>query len=221
MQEKQTKEKQLKKETLSEQIYKILREDILHQNIKGGERLTLKVLQNRFGVSSTPIREALTRLVQDNLAVYYSNIGIEVIQLTRHDLEELYQFMGDLDALAILYASRYPDQEQLRKELRANYEQSRTARQNQKQEEWMLVSDRFHLIFYDYCQNSRLADSAQKLRSQLSIYSSQYELLVENQEQIQKEHEEIFHLYMEEKITDAAHQMREHLLHSLDFALKN
>lgn len=211
---------QLKKETLSEQIYHILRDDILHQNIKGGERLTLKVLQNRFGVSSTPIREALTRLAQDNLVVYYSNIGIEVIQLNRHDLEELYQFMGDLDALAIDYASGSSQQEKLLQELQENQAQAQRAREEHRLEDWMLASDRFHLIFYDYCRNSRLADSAQKLRSQLSIFSSQYELLSENQELIQKEHEEIYHLYIEEKISDACCKMKEHLIHSLEFALR-
>ena len=46
----------LNKQTLSEQIYEILRQDILTQKIKCGTKLTLKVLQERFEVSSTPIR---------------------------------------------------------------------------------------------------------------------------------------------------------------------
>lgn len=50
------------KKTLSEQIYEILRNDIVTQAIPCGSKLTLKILQERFHVSSTPIREALTRL---------------------------------------------------------------------------------------------------------------------------------------------------------------
>lgn len=46
----------LNKSTLSEQIYQILRNDILTQKIPCGEKLTLKLLQERFQVSSTPIR---------------------------------------------------------------------------------------------------------------------------------------------------------------------
>ena len=64
----------LNKSTLSEQIYQILRSDILHQRIPLGEKLTLKNLQAQFEVSSTPIREALTRLTEDGLVRYYSNI---------------------------------------------------------------------------------------------------------------------------------------------------
>ena len=72
----------LNKSTLSEQIYQILRNDILTQKIPCGEKLTLKLLQERFQVSSTPIREALTRLTQDQLVSYYSNVGIRVISFT-------------------------------------------------------------------------------------------------------------------------------------------
>lgn len=90
----------LNKSTLSEQIYQILRNDILTQKIPCGEKLTLKLLQERFQVSSTPIREALTRLTQDQLVSYYSNVGIRVISFTADDLQEIYTFMGDLDGLA-------------------------------------------------------------------------------------------------------------------------
>ena len=103
----------LNKTTLSEQIYVILRSDILTGKIPLGEKLTLKNLKNRFEVSSTPIREALTRLTEDGLAEYYSNVGVNVISLSEKDLIELYQFMGDLDRLAILYSTAWPDQAQI------------------------------------------------------------------------------------------------------------
>lgn len=105
----------LNKSTLSEQIYQILRSDILHHRIPLGEKLTLKNLQAQFEVSSTPIREALTRLTEDGLVRYYSNIGVNVIELSKQDLTELYQFMGDLDRLAILYSGNSPEREQIYK----------------------------------------------------------------------------------------------------------
>ena len=80
-----------------------------------GEKLTLKNLQAQFEVSSTPIREALTRLTEDGLVRYYSNIGVNVIELSKQDLTELYQFMGDLDRLAILYSGNSPEHEQIYK----------------------------------------------------------------------------------------------------------
>ena len=60
----------LNRSTLSEQIYEILRNDILTQKIPCGEKLTLNTLKERFQVSSTPIRDALTRLEKDGLLQY-------------------------------------------------------------------------------------------------------------------------------------------------------
>ena len=142
----------LNKTTLSEQIYQILKEDILTQRIPLGEKLTLKMLKERFEVSSTPIRDALTRLTEEGLVRYYSNIGVNVISPGRTDLQELYQFMGDLDALAILYSSRSKDLSEILKELEENIELTRVILEKEKltQEEtslWISHSDRFHLIF--------------------------------------------------------------------------
>ena len=150
----------LNKSTLSEQIYQILRNDILTQKIPCGEKLTLKLLQERFQVSSTLIREALTRLTQDQLVSYYSNVGIRVISFTADDLREIYTFMGDLDGLAIRYASASPDQEKLQAEVTEILEKECAAAKAADVQTWNRYSDEFHLVFYRYCNNSRLAEGA-------------------------------------------------------------
>ena len=201
----------LNKTTLSEQIYQILKEDILTQRIPLGEKLTLKMLKERFEVSSTPIRDALTRLTEEGLVRYYSNIGVNVISPGRTDLQELYQFMGDLDALAILYSSRSKDLSEILKELEENIELTRVILEKEKltQEEtslWISHSDRFHLILYDYCQ--------------LTIFSNAYETGSLPQTTIFRAHEEIFSLYKERHFQEAADRMRLHLEESLQFALE-
>ena len=217
----------LNKSTLSEQIYQILRSDILHQRIPLGEKLTLKNLQKQFEVSSTPIREALTRLTEDGLVRYYSNIGVNVIELSRQDLTELYQFMGDLDRLAILYSKNHPEREQICKILEDNIQHTleleakaqNTPISREKTERWISYSDHFHLIFYDYCQNSRLTLAAEKLRSQLTIFSNLYETQSEPQHNIGHMHKLIFEAYKAGEIDKAGELMKKHLDDSLQYAL--
>ena len=209
----------LVKNTLSEQIYQILRNDILTQAIPLGEKLTLKAMQERFGVSSTPVRDAFTRLTEDGLVNYYSNIGVNVIQLTQSDLTELYQFMGDLDSLAIRYCASYDHQDQVHAALKMVLDQ--TAVQPASAEDvsrWIHFSDQFHLIFYDYCQNSRLTRAAEKLRSQLTIFSNMYEALPETQHEISAWHSSIYEAYASGHTEEASRQMKEHLEQSLIFA---
>lgn len=215
----------LNKTTLSEQIYQILRSDILTHQIRLGEKLTLKSLQERFGVSSTPIREALTRLVEDDLVVSYSNIGVNVIEVGEQDLRELYQFMGDLDGLAILYASTYPNQKEVLNALGENIKETAVIYGSQEMtpreiEQWTKNSDRFHLIFYDYCRNNRLARAAEKQRSQLTIFSNKYEASREYQISIVKAHEAIYESYKRKQYEKTAAMMREHLDQSLEYALR-
>ena len=209
----------LNKSTLSEQIYQILRNDILTQKIKCGEKLTLKILQERFQVSSTPIREALTRLTQDQLVSYYSNIGVNVIRFTSEDLREIYSFMGDLDGLAIRYASAFPDQEKLMAEAKQILENGRKAAAAGDTKVWNLCSDEFHLIFYRYCNNSRLTESADRLRSGISIFSNQYSQETRIQSRIDEEHKAIFDAYQNGEIEKAVEMMKSHLNDSLAYAL--
>jgi len=105
------------KSTLSEQIYDELFQDITEQRLVCGQKLTLKVLKERFNVSHTPIREALTRLAENGLVTYYSNCGVTVTEFTESDIREIYQFIGELDALAILFCKASYSQEPLIYEL--------------------------------------------------------------------------------------------------------
>ena len=205
----------LNKQTLSEQIYEILRQDILTQKIKCGTKLTLKVLQERFEVSSTPIREALTRLSEEGLMFYYSNIGVRVLEFTSQDLREIFQFMGDLDALAVRYAAEHAKRDTLTDQLRENLEACKKETDTQK---LLQLSDEFHLLFYEYCDNSRLKNSAERMRSQLSVASYQYEQQTDNRSHIHEEHRDIFASFARGEAEEAAAKMKAHLMHSLVYA---
>lgn len=209
----------LNRNTLAEQVYEILRNDILTQKIPCGEKLTLSALKERFQVSTTPIRDALTRLEKDGLLQYYSNVGVNVIDLKEEDLRELFTFMGDLDALAICYASSAPGQEALCQALRENLQQTRELLETADMELWRSCSDGFHLVFYDFCGNTRLCASACQMRSQLTIYSNRYEQDSENRRQILREHQNLADLYQQGRIPEAMDAMRLHLKNSLQQAL--
>ena len=205
----------LNKQTLSEQIYEILRQDILTQKIKCGTKLTLKMLQERFEVSSTPIREALTRLSEEGLMFYYSNIGVRVLEFTPQDLREIFQFMGDLDALAVRYAAEHVQYEELTTRLKKNL---LTCEKETDTKKLMELSDEFHLLFYEYCDNSRLKSSAERMRSQLSVAAYQYEQQMDNRSHIHEEHRSIYEAFAAGQAEEASAKMKAHLMHSLVYA---
>ena len=69
------------RKTLSDQIYSQLRKDIIFKKIPLGTKLVNRQLQEEFGVSSSPIRDAINRLQQDGIIVEVNNTGATVISL--------------------------------------------------------------------------------------------------------------------------------------------
>ncbi|KAF1047313.1 GntR family transcriptional regulator [Xylophilus sp.] len=68
----------LVKTPLSEQAYDELKRQILDQQLKPGERLNIDALSRSCGISSSPLREALTRLGAEGLVVFAANTGFSV-----------------------------------------------------------------------------------------------------------------------------------------------
>src|SRR5699024_4238708 len=71
----------LNKKSLSDQIYDILKIEILKSVIPFGSKLVNRTLQERFGVSSSPIRDAINRLHQDGLISSIDKRGATVVDL--------------------------------------------------------------------------------------------------------------------------------------------
>jgi DNA-binding GntR family transcriptional regulator len=177
--------------TLPEQIYRILREEILTQTIPCGAKLTLQALKTRFGVSHTPIREALTRLVEDDLVTYHSNVGVTVVSLSPTDIREVFQLICDLDRLAITYARRTHSWQALLDALDANVAQCHALLDAGDFAGWSVASDGFHLAFHAHSGNGRLTQAAHKLWAQVTLIYNLYHLEELRCTEIQQRHDAI------------------------------
>lgn len=87
--------------SMSEKVYMKLKDDILENKLKPGEKLVEEDLANEFKVSRTPVREALKQLDQDGLVTYYPRRGSVVSELSLKDAKELYDVREVLEGLAI------------------------------------------------------------------------------------------------------------------------
>src|SRR5467141_2917227 len=77
-----------------------LRDYIVEGNIPDGGRIPERQLSEMFGISRTPLREALKVLASEGLVDLLPNRGARVRQLSEHDLADLFDVMGGLEALA-------------------------------------------------------------------------------------------------------------------------
>jgi DNA-binding GntR family transcriptional regulator len=91
----------------AENIYETLVDGIVAGRMAPGEPLVEQALAEQFGVSRTPVREALHRLEQANLAVRGARRAFVVRRMAPEDLAELFEAAGEVEsALAALSAHR-------------------------------------------------------------------------------------------------------------------
>lgn len=91
-------------QTMSEQVYELLREKILSQEIKPGELLLEVGVSEALGISRTPVREAFRMLQHDGLVVRNPRGGVKVTELTLEELKEVSDLRMVFEAYSIGYA---------------------------------------------------------------------------------------------------------------------
>lgn len=154
---------QIKKQSLVDQVYANLREEIITLQRPLGSRLNVSELESGLGVSCTPIREALNRLQQEGLVSYENNVGARIIALTKHDVLEIQQLAMTLHCAAIRLAMVNGDREIMLSALERRLEDYCLART--VQEEVMAVNG-FLAAYYHNCGNRRLDNSMLSIQGQ-------------------------------------------------------
>jgi DNA-binding GntR family transcriptional regulator len=86
--------------SLHGEILARLRNYIVEGNLCDGARIPERQLCDLFGISRTPLREALKVLASEGLVDLLPNRGARVRELGAHELAELFDIMGGLEALA-------------------------------------------------------------------------------------------------------------------------
>jgi DNA-binding GntR family transcriptional regulator len=83
------------------EVYSRIKQLILTYRIKPGMKLEHQFLKEEIDVSTTPIREALNRLLEEGYIFQIKNRGFFVCDLSAKELEDLYQVRKALEIFAI------------------------------------------------------------------------------------------------------------------------
>jgi DNA-binding GntR family transcriptional regulator len=86
---------------LSDRVYHQIKTLILQTEIMPGQKLHHQDLSDQLGVSRTPVREALSRLVQEGYVSLLPNRGFICKEIGMQEAEELYDLREGLEAFAV------------------------------------------------------------------------------------------------------------------------
>jgi DNA-binding GntR family transcriptional regulator len=85
---------------LHDELVTRIRKMIMEGELRPGARVPEQALCSRFGVSRTPLREAIKILAAEGLLRLLPNRGATVVSVTREEAEEIIPVLGMLEALA-------------------------------------------------------------------------------------------------------------------------
>ena len=146
-----------------------LEQDIVTGAFRPGERLDEQSLAARFGVSRTPIREALMQLATIGLIRLHQRRGAFVASLGFKEIIERFEVMAALEGACGALAARRITDEQRGKLLEAHEACARQAAGGSA-DAYYYANERFHHVIYEACHNAFLAEQARQLHGRLRPY---------------------------------------------------
>ena len=87
--------------TLTQSVYAQLRADILSGRMRPGEKIRAAAVRKRFNTASSPVREALNRLLAEGFVALEEQKGFRVAPVSAEELKELVKTRCWIDGLAI------------------------------------------------------------------------------------------------------------------------
>lgn len=146
-----------------------LERDILSGDLAPGERLDETRLAARFGVSRTPVREALLQLASGGLVEMRPRQGAVVAAMTVQQLLQMFEVMAEMEALCARLAARRMTAAE-RQALASLHETCGEPARSGDVDGYYAVNRSFHELIYSGARNDYLEDQTRGLRNRLSSY---------------------------------------------------
>lgn len=165
--------------TTAELVFERLKRDVLTGRFAPGEQLVERDLTERYGVSRTPLREALKELVRSRLAVTVPYRGAFVRPVSLDFAREVYEMRSGLDGLAGMHAATRATRDQLDRlvELFAGIDERSTPVDDadegrERREDILLLNSRFHRTIAEAAHNGVLLKQHDELWVGVSLVRS-------------------------------------------------
>ena len=182
------------------------------------QRLSDVALAEQLGMSRTPVRQALERLVQEGLVRSDPRRGFWTGTFTAQDIHEIYDLRGALEALAIRLAAPRLSQEALKAHLEALYA-VRGELDTHPVLRFLEVDIGFHMLITRASGNGRLIHSLSMLRSQLCMFQMQDTFYPKRMEMALNDHEQILLALLAGNVDGAADCLSRHIWHAKEGVL--
>jgi DNA-binding GntR family transcriptional regulator len=197
-------------ESLEERVYGVLRDEIERGDLRPGDPLVEAQLSTRFGVSKTPVREALIRLKRDGLVEAPLHHVNRVATPTVVDIREACEVRAWIECALAARSAEAPSKELLR-ELAASIEQADEALAADDSVAYGKAVRRFSDLIAAEVGNSYAEEVLDRLRNVLTLIAHIARETPGRQERSVDEHRAIYSAIQANDPAAAAEATRSHL----------
>lgn len=194
----------------ADDIRESLEQHIVEGEFKDGERLDEVSLAKRFGVSRTPLREALRMLAGSGLVELIPRRGAFVRHPGLVELLEMFEVMAELEAMCGRHAARRIAPGALA-ELSIAARACEEAMEHQNPDAYYHRNEEFHQIIYQASGNKFLSTEAGRLQKRLRPFRRMQLRARGRMEQSMKEHAIILGAMESGDAELAASTLRDHV----------
>ena len=181
--------------TRTEEVYAVLRTELLRGVFEPGQKLRVVELGERFGASQSVVREALLRLTEQDLLVAEPQRGVRVRDLSIDDIAALTETRVLLESQALRWSIARGDLAWETGVLSAHHLMDKTPTFDEAgvvNEDWAARHTEFHMALLAGCGNPRLEAMTRSLRDSSELYRRWYWVLTDDhQRDIRAEHLEL------------------------------
>ena len=156
----------LRRQTIAAQVRAVLRRDIIAGRLLPRGMLSEQELSQRFGVSRTPIREALIKLAEENLIEIYPQYGSFVAPIKLRDVFDSQFVRESLECSAIERAVERIDAAQI-KALSALLQRQRVLHRAGDHDEFFLADERMHALIMDIAGHANAWRQVENAKAQM------------------------------------------------------
>lgn len=154
---------------MADDVCRRIADDIVLGRFMPGTRLEEVALAEQFGVSRTPIREALKQLAIMGLVECRPNRGSVVASISPERLTHMFEAIGELEAACARYAAlRMSDSE--RRQLGMLHAEGRAAMQARDMNRYDQHNGELHALILQGSHNPVLIETAQGMRHRVAPY---------------------------------------------------
>jgi len=215
--------------SLQQRVYNILKFKIINNEIAPGSMLLEKDISEGLGVSRTPVREAVHKLISEGYLFRKRNRQIEVVKVSEKDYIEILQIRAELEGLAttlftttttLFNATKIIKKLEHNIELTSKIITSKNYDNDYRIVEFSKYNVEFHSLILENCGNKFLIKFLNNIYDLYSIFRSRVLIFDDRLQSAFNEHVKILNAIKLKDIQKAQFYSRQHVFNSIEMIEK-